>query len=105
MPAAVEINLALILLLPWFGVLAWLYWLFPRQPRDTRRKVFDAAAIVVAFGATVVAMQWSFRHADPVHGGMWPHLLATSVAYGVFLLVMLLALLVRHGWLVRNAVR
>ena len=29
----VELNLALILFLPWFAILGVLYWMFPRQPR------------------------------------------------------------------------
>ncbi len=33
MAPAVELNLALLLFLPWFAILGTLYWWLPRQPR------------------------------------------------------------------------
>ena len=44
MNALVEINLALILFLPWFLILSVLFWVYPRQPRGLARRVFDLAA-------------------------------------------------------------
>jgi hypothetical protein len=91
----VEINLALILFLPWFAILGFLYWRFPRLPRPRARKIFDAIALLAALAAAVLGMQRSFYLADASYGPMWKQVLATSVAYGLFLAVMLVAVLVR----------
>ena len=95
-------DLALILFAPWFLILAVLYWLYPRQPRDGARRLFDASALLVAVVAFVVALHWSHHYASRAHGTMWPQILATSVGYGVFLLVLAVAVLVRRGWLRRR---
>lgn len=91
----IEATLALILFLPWFAILGYLYWRFPRLPRPRARKLFDTAALILATALAVAGMQWSFFHADPGYGGLWKQILATSVAYGLFLGVMLVAVLVR----------
>ena len=44
----IEANLALVLFLPWFVILGVLFWVYPRQPRDGRRRLFDATSLVVA---------------------------------------------------------
>ena len=36
--------LALILFAPWFLILSVLFWAYPRQPRNARRRLFDIAA-------------------------------------------------------------
>jgi hypothetical protein len=41
----VELNLTLILFLPWFAILGTLYWLFPRRPRHAARVAFDIVAL------------------------------------------------------------
>lgn len=94
--------LALILFLPWFAILAGLYWRFPRQPRHAARRGFDVAALVLAFVAFAFANHWALGHADLAYCRLWPQILATSVAYGVFLLVLALAFLVRRQWLRRG---
>ena len=38
-------TLALVLFAPWFLILSVLYWLYPRQPRNARRRGFDALAL------------------------------------------------------------
>ena len=91
----VEINLALILFVPWFAILAVLFWLFPRQPRTFARRAFDAASLVLATVAAAWGMYWSH---------MWQQVLATSVSYGMFLTVMTLAIAVRWRWLRRPTV-
>lgn len=90
--------LAALLFLPWFVVLGGLFWWFPRQPRHAARRAFDAAALLVATAAFVLALRWSHAHADPAYGGMWPQVLATSVGYGVFLAVLGPAWLARRVW-------
>lgn len=96
-------DLALILFAPWFLILAVLYWLYPRQPRDHARRLFDACALLVAVGAFVLALHWAHHYATRAHGAMWPQILATSVGYGVFLLVLAVAVFVRRAWLRRRA--
>jgi hypothetical protein len=95
MNAHVELNLALILFLPWFAILAVLYWIYPRTPRTLARRAFDVGSLVVATVAAATGMYWSFYNADPHAGAIWKQVLASSVSYGLFLLVMTVAILLR----------
>ncbi|GAB3388731.1 hypothetical protein [Lysobacter fragariae] len=99
----VEFNLALILFLPWFSILAVLFWVYPRAPRGPARTAFDTGSLVLATVAAFAGMHWSMVNADTRFGAMWKQILATSVAYGLFLLVMTVALLVRWRWLAGRA--
>ena len=96
--------LAIILFLPWFLLLGALFWLFPRQPRNPRRKAFDIAVLVVAFVLSFVGMQWGYAlgAADVGTGAIWKQVLATLVAYGAFLFVLTVAVLLRSLFLSRN---
>jgi len=94
--------LALILFLPWFSILAALFWLWPRGPRHARRIAFDAASLALALLAAAAGMRWSLADADPRFGPMWPQVLATSVAYGAFLGVLTAAWLLRRARLRRT---
>ena len=96
--------LAIILFLPWFLLLGALFWLFPRQPRNPRRKAFDIAALVVAFVMSFVGMQWGYALglADVGTGAIWKQVLATLVAYGAFLFVLTVAVPLRSLFLSRN---
>ena len=98
----VSLNLALILFLPWLLILGVLYWLYPRQPRHGRRRLFDALALAASLVAFIATMQWAHGYADPRWGGMWKQILATSVAYGAFLLILGVAFGLRRRWLARN---
>ncbi|GAA5070265.1 hypothetical protein [Lysobacter panacisoli] len=98
----VELNLALILFLPWFAILGVLFWMFPRHPRHAARKLFDGIALLLAFTAFVLSLYWSHASADPVYGRMWQQVLATAVGYGVFLAVLTAAFFVRRRWLRRH---
>ena len=89
-------DLALVLFLPWFLILSVLYWIYPRQPRGVARNGFDLAVIVLSLVLAIAGMRWGFAHADPAAGVMWKQVLATLVAYGVFLLVITLAVLLRR---------
>ena len=93
-----ELNLGLLLLLPWYLILAALYWCFPRTPRGSARRTFDLCALAVAAIATIASLHWSFATASLAYGGMWRQVLATSVSYGVFLAVM------TGAWFVRRRV-
>lgn len=88
--------LALILFAPWFLILATLFWLYPRQPRTAARRGFDLVALVFSLVAFVASLHWSFGYADRSHGHLWPQVLATSVGYGVFLLALTVAFLLRR---------
>ena len=103
MNSAVELNLALILFLPWFLILGVLYWVYPRQPRHVARVLFDIAALLLSVVAFVWSIHWSHANADAQYGRMWPQVLATALGYGVWLGVMTLAFFVRRGWLRRCA--
>ena len=96
--------LAIILFLPWFLLLGALFWLFPRQPRNPRRKAFDIAALVVAFVMSFVGMQWGYALglADVGTGAIWKQVLATLVAYRACLFVLTVAVLLRSLFLSRN---
>ena len=99
----IEINLALILFLPWFLILGVLYWVYPRQPRHAARVLFDIAALALSIVAFLWSIHWSHANADMQYGRMWPQVLATALGYGVWLGVMTLAFFVRRGWLRRRA--
>ena len=98
----VELNLALILFLPWFAILGTLYWLYPRQPRHRSRVVFDGVALLVSLAAFMASMYWSHANADPQFGPMWRQVLATAFGYVVFLAVLTLAFFLRRRWLRRQ---
>ena len=103
MSLALQPNLALLLFAPWFLILAVLYWVYPRQPRDAGRRVFDVGALAIALVAFVLTLHWAHGYADRHYGAMWPQILATSVGYGVFLLVLVVAIFVRRAWLRRRS--
>lgn len=98
----VELNLSLILFLPWFAILAVLFWLVPRQPRDPARKLFDVIALTLSAAAFLASIYWSYYNADPSYGGMWKQILATALGYGVFLAVLTAAFFMRQHWLRRR---
>ena len=81
-----------------------MFWLFPRQPRDAARKRFDIAALVVALALSFGGMRWGYSLglADVGSGVIWKQVLATLVAYGAFLAVMFVAVLLRSWWLQRR---
>ena len=99
MNAFAELNLALILFLPWFLILGVLYWVYPRQPRHAARVLFDIAALALSTAAFVWSIHRSLDIADRSYGRMWPQVLATSLGYGVFLAAMTTAFFVRRAWL------
>jgi hypothetical protein len=88
-------NLAILLLLPWFAILGALFWFFPRTPRDRPRRIFDVIALTLALSAAFVGMRWAYANADLAVGAMWRQILASLVAYGLFLLVLAIALPLR----------
>lgn len=96
--------LALILFLPWFLLLGALFCLFPRQPRSAKRRGFDLAVLLVAFVLSFAGMQWGYAlgMADVGTGAIWKQVLATLVAYGAYLAVLVVAIPLRSAFLSRN---
>lgn len=89
--------LAIFLFLPWFAIIGFTYWHLPRNLSRTRmRSVFDSIAlliaIVLASVAAAIAMGTDWQDA----GKIWPQVAAVLFAYGAFLLLMLLAAIVRQ---------
>jgi hypothetical protein len=91
----IEANLALVLFLPWYLVIAIAYWRHRARPASWLQRLFDSLALLAAMIAAAIGGWWSFHSADPDAGNMWKHVLSTVVGYGCFLLVVLLALLAR----------
>ncbi|MEO7478367.1 MAG: hypothetical protein ABIT64_03940 [Lysobacteraceae bacterium] len=87
--------LALILFTPWFLILGALFWIYPRLPRTSARRAFDMATLALAGIGSFVGMRWAYLTANNDVGTMWKQIFATLVAYGIFLGVMTLALIVR----------
>jgi hypothetical protein len=87
--------LAMILFAPWFLILGVLFWLYPRSPRTSMRRTFDAITLLLAGAGSFVGMRWAYLTANTDVGAMWKQIFATLVAYGVFLVVMTLALILR----------
>ena len=96
MSPSIQINLALILFMPWYGILAALYWFYPRQPRNAKRRAFDAIALAVTTLLSILAMRWGFRNADTSVGALWKQVLATSVSYGAFIAALTVAWFLRR---------
>ena len=102
MNPVVELNLALILFLPWFAILAVLFWIYPRGPARAGRRWFDAVSLALSVIAACAGMYWSMANGDPRFGTMWKQILATSVSYGAFLATMATAFFLRRRWLAGN---
>jgi TRAP-type C4-dicarboxylate transport system permease small subunit len=98
MNPTIETALAFILFLPVFAIIGALYSLFPRNPRGIARRLGDLAVLMLATVLSVFAMRWGFHAAAGVAGALWKQIVATLLAYGVFLAVVCLALPLRAWW-------
>jgi hypothetical protein len=96
MNSSIELNLGLILFLPWYAILIVAYCRFAPVHGHRGRYAVDAAALLLALVATTLSLHWSLAIADPTHGKMWAQVLGTSVSYGVFLAVMTAAWFLRR---------
>lgn len=89
--------LALVLFAPWFAILGWAYWRFPKSHVITpARRRFDLAALLAAVVASAAAMNWAYGLHFERAGTIWPQIIATLAGYHVFLAVLLIAFLVRR---------
>lgn len=97
MNATVAANLALILFAPWFAILGWAYWTYPRShARNAARRRFDVVALLLALALSAAAMRWAFFRPAAGVGSLWPQVAATLWAYHVFVAVIAAAWFVRR---------
>jgi hypothetical protein len=97
--------LSLILFLPTFAILLWIYWKFPRGlPVTRRRRLFDGVASVVALVSAIVAVAWAISPEEAVlgstkvanqYGPLWPQILAVLAAWHVFPILLGVAWFIR----------
>ena len=85
--------LGLVLFLPAFALLTWLYLAFPRaRPRTPTIRRYDAGALLLATAVTTLAVYLaSSPQPEEVVGPIWPQVLASLAAYHVFPLLLLAA--------------
>ncbi len=89
-------NLAIVLFAPWFAILGWVYWQYPKSHlRSAARRGFDVFALAIALVVTVIAMRWSYFLPFKGVGVMWPQVIATLAAYHAFLIVLVVAWFIR----------
>jgi hypothetical protein len=92
----VAANLALLLFAPWFAILGWAYWNFPRaQVAGGATRGFDIAVLLLSLLLSAVAMRWTYAMEFSDAGKLWPQVLATLAAYHAFLFVLV------AGWFLR----
>jgi hypothetical protein len=98
--------LAVLLLTPWLLILAWAYWAYPKSlPRVALRRLFDVVALVVAAIASVGLAMYAFDSVTikqvgtfgPESGGIWKQVIPALYGYFTFLVVLAVAMLVRHA--------
>ena len=84
----IELNLALILFLPWYLVLIWLFWRARARGQRAYRKLLVASIVSAALFAAALTGICSYRFADTAFGAIWKQILACVVAYWAFLTVL-----------------
>jgi hypothetical protein len=89
--------LALVLFAPWFAIIGWVFWNFPKSHAITpSRRRLDIAALVSAVVLSTIAMRWSYFLPFENAGPIWSQVIATLAGYHVFLAVLLVAFLIRR---------
>ena len=102
MNAFFETGLSFILFLPTFLIVGALYCAFPRRPRPALRWLLDLGALALAAWLSILAMRHGFHSSSGRGGAMWKQVVATLYAYGAFLGVLVVALMLRTSWLRRQ---
>ena len=91
--------LALVLFAPWFAILGWAYWTFPRAlPRTAARRAGDLLALLLAVIGSARAMHLAYAANVGFGGAIWKQVIATLCGYGVFLAVLFAAFVLRSLW-------
>ena len=92
-------NRAIVLFAPWFAILGWAFWRYPRSHRrGAGRLRFDLLVLALALVASVAAMRWSYFLPYGNVGPLWPQVIATLAAYHAFLVVLVAGWLLRGRW-------
>jgi hypothetical protein len=92
--------LALLLFSPWFAILAWAYWKYPkRQVEGGHTRAFDLAVLASSLLLSAIAMRWTFAMDWHYAGNLWPQVIATLAGYHAFLAVL------AFGWFARGLMR
>jgi hypothetical protein len=87
--------LGVLLIAPWLAVLGWAYWTRTRRHVVAGGRGPDLAALALAAIVAVLLSLAAFADAAPLYGPMWKFIFAALAAYGGFVGVLVLALLVR----------
>lgn len=91
--------LALVLFSPWFAILGWAYWTFPRTlPHTPARRAGDLVALTIAVIGSARAMHLAYAANVGFGGAIWKQVIATLCGYGVFLAVLGMAFVLRSLW-------
>ncbi|MEO7068352.1 MAG: hypothetical protein ABI114_15695 [Rhodanobacter sp.] len=97
--------LAVALLAPLWLILCWGYWNYPKTlPHTLARRAFDAVAVLLAFVAAVLCALFGFDSvALPAanafglpNGAIWQQVRPALFGYGVFSVLLFLAMALRH---------
>lgn len=95
--------LALILFLPWFAVLGFVFVWFPRAPPRSRGcRLFEMLALAFALLLSAWAARWALGHDWGRTGPIWPQVAAVLFAYAGWLLMLLAAAGIRQRWFLRG---
>ena len=90
--------LALVLFAPWFAILGWCYWAFPKSHAVTpARRRFDLVALLLAFVLSRIAMHLAYNIEFEGTGPLWPQVIATLAGYHAFLIVLVVAFFLRRS--------
>ena len=85
MNADVAPHLALLLFLPWYAVLGWLFWRMRGSGGSAVRRLTVLAIIGASLLSAGIAGVWAYHHADASVGAIWKQVLACAVGYAAFL--------------------
>lgn len=89
--------LALALFAPWFAIIGWAYWTFPKSHSVApERRRLDVIALVLAVLLSATAMNWAYSLPFENGGSLWPQVIATLAGYHVFLAVLAVAWFIRR---------
>jgi hypothetical protein len=98
--------LAILLLAPWLLILCWAYWTYPKSLSKTSgRRIFDFVALLLAVIATGASALFGFDMVQlpvagqlgPTSGAIWQQVVPALYGYGAFIVVLVLAMLLRHA--------
>lgn len=84
----VELNLALILFLPWYLLLCWLFWHLRARGKGGLHKLLALTCLLASLAAAAIAGVWAYGQADTSTGAIWRQVFACVIGYGAFLSIL-----------------